>query len=120
MHAEYTIRGFQAGKNVLTEKPMANTPAECQQMIDAGRKAGKKLMVAYRCRYEPLTQEAIRIVRSGELGPTQVIVADAGWNATDPNQWRLQKSLAGGGSMMDIGIYALNAARYFLAKNPRK
>src|ERR1700758_4522812 len=46
MHAEYTIRGAQAGKHVLTEKPMANTPAECQQMIDAGRKASKKLMVA--------------------------------------------------------------------------
>jgi predicted dehydrogenase len=118
MHAEYTIRGFQAGKNVLTEKPMASTPAECQQMIDAGHKAGKKLMVAYRCRYEPLTQEAIRIVRSGELGPTQVIVADAGWNATDPNQWRLKKDLAGGGSMMDIGIYALNAARYFSGEEP--
>jgi predicted dehydrogenase len=63
MHAEYTIRGFQAGKNVLTEKPMASTPAECQQMIDAGRKAGKKLMVAYRCQYDPFTREAIRIVR---------------------------------------------------------
>src|SRR5213078_937050 len=48
MHAEYTIRGFQAGKHVLTEKPMANTPDDCQKMIDAGRKAGRKLMVAYR------------------------------------------------------------------------
>jgi predicted dehydrogenase len=118
MHAEYTIRGFQAGKDVLTEKPMASTPADCQQMIDAGRKAGKKLMVAYRCRYEPYNQEAIRIARSGELGPTQVILADAGWNATDPNQWRLKKELAGGGSLMDIGIYALNAARYLTGEEP--
>ena len=53
MHAEYTVRGFQAGKHVLSEKPMANTPADCQQMIDAGRKANRKLMVGYRCRYEP-------------------------------------------------------------------
>lgn len=118
MHAEYTIRGFQAGKHVLTEKPMANTPADCQQMIDAGRKAGKKLMVAYRCHYEPFTQEAIRIARSGELGPTQVILADAGWCATDPTQWRLKKDLAGGGSLMDIGIYALNAARYLSGEEP--
>ena len=57
MHAEYTIRGHQAGKHVLSEKPMANTPAECQQMIDAARKANRKLMVAYRCRYEPYNQE---------------------------------------------------------------
>ena len=118
IHAEYTIRGFQAGKHVLTEKPMASTPADCQQMIDAGRRAGKKLMVAYRCRYEPYNQEAIRIARSGELGPTQVILADAGWNASDPNQWRLKKDLAGGGSLMDIGIYALNASRYLSGEEP--
>src|SRR5437660_10219858 len=106
MHAEYTVRGFEAGKHVLTEKPMANTPAECQQMIDAAKKANRKLMVAYRCRYEPYNQTAIRIAHSQELGPTQVILADAGFNIGDPNQWRLKKDLAGGGSLMDIGIYA--------------
>jgi predicted dehydrogenase len=118
MHAEYTIRGFQAGKHVLTEKPMAVTPADCQQMIDAGRKAGKKLMVAYRCRYEPYNQEAIRIAHSGDLGPILVIEADAGWNATNPDQWRLKKDLAGGGSLMDIGIYALNGSRYLSGEEP--
>jgi predicted dehydrogenase len=118
MHAEYTIRGFQAGKHVLTEKPMANTPDDCQKMIDAGRQAGRKLMVAYRCRYEPYNKEAIRIARSGELGPTQVILANNGWRITDPDQWRLKKDLAGGGSMMDIGIYALQAARYLSGEEP--
>jgi predicted dehydrogenase len=118
MHAEYTIRGLQAGKHVLTEKPMANTAEECQQMIDAGRKADRKLMVAYRCRYEPYNQEAIRMARSGELGPTQVILADAGWRVTDPTQWRMNKKLAGGGSLMDIGIYALQAARYLSGEEP--
>jgi predicted dehydrogenase len=118
MHAEYTIRGFQAGKHILTEKPMASTPEDCQKMIDAGRAAGKKLMVAYRCRYEPYNQEAIRIARSGELGATQVILADAGFNIGNPDQWRLKKDLAGGGSMMDIGIYALNASRYLSGEEP--
>jgi predicted dehydrogenase len=118
MHAEYTVRGHQAGKHVLTEKPMANTPAECQQMIDAARKADRKLMVAYRCRYEPYNQEAIRIARSQELGPTQAILADTGFKIVDPTQWRLNKTLAGGGSMMDIGIYALNASRYLSGEEP--
>jgi predicted dehydrogenase len=118
MHAEYTVRGFQAGKHVLTEKPMANTPAECQQMIDAAHSAGRKLMVAYRCQYEPYNKEAIRIARSQELGPTQMILADAGFNMGDPMQWRLNKQLAGGGSMMDIGIYALNASRYLTGEEP--
>src|SRR5467141_270438 len=118
MHAEYTIRGFQAGKHVLTEKPMANTPEDCQKMIDAGRQAGRKLMVAYRCRYEPYNKEAIRIARSGELGPTQVILANNGWRVTDPDQWRLKQDLAGGGSLMDIGIYSLQAARYLSGEEP--
>jgi predicted dehydrogenase len=118
MHAEYTVRGLQAGKHVLSEKPMANSPAECQQMIDAARKADRTLMIAYRCRYEPYNQEAIRIVRSGELGPLKVILADAGFPQGDPKQWRLNKTMAGGGSMMDIGIYALNAARYLSGEEP--
>lgn len=118
MHAEYTVRGLQAGKHVLSEKPMANSPDECRQMIDAGKKANRKLMVAYRCRYETYNREAIRIARSGELGPTQMILADAGFAAGDPTQWRLNKKMAGGGSMMDIGIYALNAARYLTGEEP--
>ena len=118
MHAEYTVRGLQAGKHVLCEKPMANTPSECQQMIDAGHKANRKLMVAYRCQYEPYNREAIRIARSQELGPTQMILADAGFPIGDPTQWRLNKQLAGGGSMMDIGIYALNASRYLTGEEP--
>ena len=118
MHAEYTIRGHQAGKHVLSEKPMANSPAECQQMIDAAKKADRKLMVAYRCHYEPYNQEAMRITRAGELGKTQTILTDAGFPIGDPKQWRLNKQLAGGGSMMDIGIYALNAARYLTGEEP--
>ena len=118
MHAEYTIRGLQAGKHVLCEKPMANTPADCQAMVDAGHKAGRKLMVAYRCRYEPFNQEMIRMAREKELGAVKVLQTDAGFNIGDPSQWRLKKSMAGGGSLMDIGIYALQAARYFSGEEP--
>lgn len=118
MHAEYTIRGLQAGKHVLSEKPMATTPAECQSMIDAGRKANRKLMVAYRCRYEPFNQEMIRMARERELGPVKMILTDAGFNIVDPDQWRLKKAMAGGGCLMDIGIYALQAARYISGEEP--
>jgi len=118
MHAEYTIRGFQAGKHVLTEKPMANTPADCQAMIDAGQKANRKLMVAYRCRYEPFNQEMIRVARAQEFGALKVILGDSGFNIGDPNQWRLKRDLAGGGSLMDIGIYSLQAARFISGEEP--
>jgi len=118
MHAEYTIRAHQAGKHVLSEKPMATTPADCQAMIDAARKARRKLMVAYRCRYEPFNQEMIRMARERELGPVKLVVADHGFNIGDPTQWRLKKALAGGGSLMDIGIYSLQAARYVTGEEP--
>ena len=118
MHAEYTIRALKAGKHVLSEKPMANTPLDCQAMIDAAKQAGRKLMVAYRCRYEPFNQEMIRMAREQELGPVKVIVADHGFSIGDPTQWRLKKDMAGGGSMMDIGIYSLQAARYITGEEP--
>jgi predicted dehydrogenase len=112
------IAALQAGKHVLSEKPMANTPAECQAMIDAARRADRKLMVAYRCRYEPFNKEMIRMAREQELGPVKVIVADHGFNIGDPTQWRLKKDLAGGGSLMDIGIYSLQASRYVTGEEP--
>ena len=119
MHAEYTIRGAQAGKHILTEKPMANTPKDCEDMIAAGKKAGKKLMVAYRCRYEPFNQTLIKLSQDKELlGPIRTVISDHGFNIGDPKQWRLNKALAGGGSLMDIGLYALQATRYCTGEEP--
>jgi glucose-fructose oxidoreductase len=119
MHPEYTIRGLKAGKHVLCEKPMANTPQECEQMIAAAKAANRKLMVGYRVRYEPHNQALIAYAReTADAGPTRVILADAGFNIGDPTQWRLRKQMAGGGSLMDIGIYALNAARYLTGEEP--
>ena len=116
MHAEYTIRASKLGKHVLCEKPMANSVADCQAMIDACKAAQRKLMIAYRLHYEPLTQKAIEIART--LGTIKQITAEGGFNIGDPTQWRLNRKLAGGGSLMDIGIYALNAVRYLSGQEP--
>jgi predicted dehydrogenase len=119
MHAEYTIRALKAGKHVLCEKPMANTPQDCERMIAAATAANRKLMVGYRVRYEPYNQALIAYAReTADAGPTRLILADAGFNIGDPAQWRLRKQMAGGGSLMDIGIYALNAARYLSGEEP--
>jgi predicted dehydrogenase len=124
MHAEYTIRALKAGKHVLCEKPMANTPEDCERMIAAAKAANRKLMVGYRCRYEPYNQALIKMARDQEMGPTRVILADAGFNISlvmgsgTEKQWRLVKKMAGGGSLMDIGIYALNATRYLSGEEP--
>ena len=118
MHAEYTIRAAQAGKHVLCEKPMAVSSAECEQMIAACRKAGKKLMIGYRCHFEPYNLEAIRRARAGDIGKLRYFRSEHGFVAGNPNAWRLKKAMSGGGSLMDIGIYALQAARYMTGEEP--
>lgn len=121
LHAEYTVRAFKAGKHVFCEKPMAITVEECETMIRGGREAGRKLMVAYRAQFEPHNVEAIRRVRDGEIGPLHLVTSDHGriLDPKDPaDQWRMVKSLAGGGSLYDIGIYSLQAARYLTGEEP--
>jgi predicted dehydrogenase len=117
MHAEYTIRAAKAGKHVLCEKPMATTVADAQAMIDACRKADRKLMIAYRCQFEPLNRKAIELIRSGKLGKVQAIESANGFNIA-PREWRLNMKLAGGGPLMDVGVYSLNACRFLTGEEP--
>lgn len=117
LHAEYTIRAAKAGKHVMCEKPMAISVTECEAMIAACSAAGTKLMIGYRSRFEPYNRLAIELARGGHVGPTRLITAEHGFSIS-PGQWRLDKPLSGGGSMMDIGIYSLNAARYLTGEEP--
>jgi glucose-fructose oxidoreductase len=117
MHAEYTVRAARAGKHVMCEKPMAVSVAECRAMIAACRQAGRKLMIGYRSRFEPYNRLAIELARGGHAGRTRIVTAEHGFNAR-PGQWRLDRALSGGGSLMDIGIYSLNAARYLTGEEP--
>jgi predicted dehydrogenase len=118
MHAEYTVRAFAAGKHVMCEKPMANSVAECRQMIDAGKAAGKRLQIGYRMHWDAATLACIDALRKGEIGPIQIIEAETGFTIGDPTQWRLNRKLAGGGCLMDIGVYSLSAARYLSGEEP--
>jgi predicted dehydrogenase len=117
MHAEYSIRAAQAGKHVLCEKPMANSVADCEAMIAACKKANRHLMIAYRCQLEATTLHAKKIVRSGALGKIQAIESSNGFNIR-PNEWRTNRKLAGGGPLMDMGIYSLNACRFLTGEEP--
>jgi predicted dehydrogenase len=118
MHAEYTIRAAKAGKHVLCEKPMANSVAECQQMIDACRKAGKKLMIAYRSQYESNDRALVKMIRDKKLGPLKEFISVNSQNMGDPEHWRLKRALAGGGALPDVGLYCLNAARFLSGEEP--
>ena len=87
-------------------------------MIEAGKKAGKRLQIGYRMHWDAATLACIAALREGEIGPIQIIQTATGFTIGDPKQWRLNKKLAGGGCLMDIGIYSLSAARY-LIQTPR-
>ena len=118
LHAEYTVRGAQAGKHILCEKPMANSTAECQEMIGACQKAGRKLMIAYRIQYEPHNRLAQKFLREKKYGATKLIDAVNGQNQGDPGQWRHDKKLAGGGALPDVGLYCLNTTRFLVGEEP--
>ena len=118
MPREYTERAAKSGKHVLCEKPMATSSADCRAMIDACNAVKRKLMIAYRVRYEPYNRAAIQLCRDKAIGDITVINADTGFPLRNPNEWRLNRKLAGGGPLMDIGIYGLNATRYLTGEEP--
>ncbi len=118
MHPEYVIRAAQAGKQVICEKPMAITEKECQTMMDACNKANVQLAIGYRLHYEPFTKEVIRLGQEKVFGPIKFVEASDGFRIGDPSQWRMKKAMAGGGPLMDVGIYAVNAARYVTGEEP--
>ena len=116
LHAEYTVRGVKAGKHVLCEKPMAASVAECERMVAAAKAAKRKLMIAYRLRYEPFNTKAIELCRGGEIGKLKSITASHCQTTEAPNI-RLSREL-GGGPAVDVGIYCLNACRYLTGEEP--
>ncbi len=121
LHRRFTERFARAGLHVLVEKPMAITERDCEAMIRACDDAKRTLMVAYRAQYDPYNRRAIELVQSGAIGTPTVFVSDHG-RALDPSEprdtWRMRRALAGGGPLYDVGIYALNAARYLSGEEP--
>ncbi len=118
LHHDQVIRVAKAGKHVICEKPMALNARQGQEMIDACKKENVKLLVGYRMHFEPKTLEIIRMRKGGEFGKILFFQGLTGFIIGDPNQWRLNKKLSGGGSMMDIGIYAVNGSRYMIGEEP--
>jgi predicted dehydrogenase len=120
LHAEFTIRAAKAGKHVLCEKPMTTNVADAQRMIDACAQSGVKLMIAYRCQYEPYNRAVIAAVQAKEMGAVGMINTCNYQNQADLGQWRLKKALSGGGSLPDVGLYCLNSARAVLGEEPQE
>jgi len=119
LHKEFTIRAARAGKHVICEKPMALSVRECEEMIAACRQAGRMLSIGYRLHFEPFNMEMMRMGQQQVFGKVKEIDCANGfvWGG-DPNAWRLKKALAGGGGMMDMGVYTIQGARYVTGEEP--
>ncbi len=110
MHKEYVIRAAEAKKDVWCEKPMAVTPEECQEMIDACNKNRVKLSIGYRCQHEPNTIAYREIVKNEKLGKVKAVDCAAGYRENRTDHWK-QKREMGGGVIFDMGVYAIQGAR---------
>ena len=117
LHLEHAQAAAKAGKHVFCEKPMEISVERCEQMIAALQAANRLLGIGYRCQFEPHHLECMRLAHEKEFGALKII---DGWFGFDspPGVWRLNKSLAGGGPLMDVGIYALQATRYLTGEEP--
>jgi len=121
LHADWTEKAFAAGKHVICEKPMALSSTECERMIAASRAADRKLMIGYRCHFEPYNVRAMALMRESAVGALRVIRTDQHYvmGATTPAEnWRVDRALAGGGPLEDFGIYGLQSALYLSGENP--
>ncbi len=118
LHREYTVRAANAGIHVLCEKPMAETEAECEQMITAAHANNMKLMIAYRLHFDGANLEAIGIAQSGEIGELRIFESANTQQVVEGNI-RLQRK-TGRGPLYDVGVYCINAARYIFRAEPNE
>lgn len=119
MHADFSIRAAKAGKHVICEKPMAVSVEECEAIIKACEEENVKLSVGYRMQSDPYTNEVKKFVREKSFGDVLFVSSDAGYiSKGNPDQWRLNKSLSGGGALMNMGVYAIQTSIYGTGHNP--
>lgn len=109
LHAEHVIEAARAGKHVICEKPMASNAADCAAMIEACRKANVRLSIGYRLHFDPYHIELDRIAREKAFGTLNRLSGEHSWTFRQ-RAWRIEKSLSGGGPLMDVGIYVIQAA----------
>jgi predicted dehydrogenase len=118
MHAEFSIRAAEAGKHVICEKPMATTTEDCRKIIDACKKARKKLSIGYRLHFEPHNLKMMELGQQKKFGNIKTVSGGHAFVLRDPNAWRIDKKLAGGGPLMDLGVYSVQSCIYTLGEMP--
>lgn len=118
LHREYTERAAKIGKHVLCEKPLSVSVADAEAMVETCKAANVLLMTAYRIQYTPHHQAAREMLDAGTLGRAKLMTAVDVQTEPNEGQWRLKAKLAGGGSLLDVGLYCLNTARFLTGEEP--
>ena len=116
MHCDFTVRAARAGIHVLCEKPMAVTAGECRRMIRAAAAHDVRLMIAYRLHFEAANMKAVELAQSGAIGDLRIFNSLFTMSVKS-GDIRVKQRL-GGGTLYDIGIYCINAARYLFRSEP--
>jgi predicted dehydrogenase len=119
LHKEYAVRAARAGVHVLCEKPMAVTPEECQEIIDACEENRVRLMIAYRLHLDRANLTAIEEIRKGRIGEPRYLSSIFSFTLL-PDNVRAEPTEQGGGPLYDIGTYCINAARYLFQAEPNE
>lgn len=117
MHLEWTIKALEAGKHVLCEKPLGLTAAECLAMADAATLNDRLLMEAFMYRFHPRIKRTQELLAAGQVGDVKLIRSAFSFMVADPQNVRLDADL-GGGSLLDVGCYCVNASRTLLGSEP--
>jgi len=122
-HLDHAGVAAEHGKHVLCEKPIERDSDRGEDLVAACDDAGVELMVAYRMHTEPTVRRARELIDGGYVGDPVAVRGDMSQRLLervnpDPDQWRLDADLAGGGALFDIGLYPLNTARFLLGADP--
>ncbi len=119
-HASYAVQAASAGKHVLSEKPLAANVEQAAQIVDACARNGVLLMTAYRKYFEPSCLYLKRLIQNGDLGRIDVIHAAFSELYTPGRSlaWLVDPTLAGGGPLMDLGVYCVNTTRWLVNEDP--
>lgn len=118
LHASQTIQAAEAGKHILCEKPMALTIEDCERMVEACRKNGVKLGIGFQNRHHPGHVEARRLISSGEVGNITLATVQYShdWMDFSWSGWRADPRIAGGGSLVAMGVHCLDLLRFLLGQ----
>jgi predicted dehydrogenase len=118
MHAEFCIRAAKAGKHVICEKPMAMNAAECRSVMEVMNETGLRFSMGYRLHFDPFNKEMMRLGQEQVFGKVKKMTLLDSKDLGEKKTWRVDKQLAGGGPLMNYGVYCIQAAMYLTGKLP--